>query len=344
MSIRPSAAADVSRLIGELISDDPQRRDLAAARLAVIGPRATTALLKVAGDAEQTAATRTAALDTLAAIGDARASTLALSLVTHADEGLAVAAIDLLGQVARSRDGRGTRALDALAALVTSADAQTTRRLAGLTALEGQPERLLKPLYEALAKDPASRVVARVTRRQTGAVESLETLVSQGLPSDPAVLAAVVREDADATGVTVLKKLVEAIRSRERAAGPDEQATWAAVRGAVHQQLAARGSRLALYDLRETLEAAHGPLPVGFLSAAAAIGDIACLTPLAHAWVQAAHVSGGTEDDDRWWREHLADAFRAIVGREAVTRRHPVLKKILEKWPAAGVLVAMAKR
>jgi len=109
------------------------------------------------------------------------------------------------------------------------------------------------------------------------------------------------------------------------------------VRGAVHQILASRSSRLALYDLRETLEQAKGPLPVGFLSAAAVIGDTACLTPLADAWVH-------TPADDRWWREHLADAFRSIVTREGLTRRAPALQKILAKWPAAGLLVAMAKR
>jgi hypothetical protein len=48
--------------------------------------------------------------------------------------------------------------------------------------------------------------------------------------------------------------------------------------------------------------------------------------------------------DDRWWREHLAEAFRAIVAREALTRRHPALKLILERWPSTGVLVAAAKR
>ena len=34
----------------------------------------------------------------------------------------------------------------------------------------------------------------------------------------------------------------------------------------------------------------------------------------------------------------------AIVAREALTRRHPALKSILERWPSAGVLVATAKR
>ncbi len=342
MSIKKSAAADIARLMEELVSGDAQRRDLAAARLAVIGTRATTALLALASNAAVAPAARVAAIETLDAIGDTRAATLAHTLATEpgiqpGDDALAVAAIDLLGQIAGGKDARATKAFDRLAALVVSAESPTTRRLAALTALEGQPEALLKPLYEALARDPASRVVARVTRRQAGAVESLEALVSQGLPGDPDVVAAVVRDDGDQTPVTILKKAVDATRVHERAAAPDVRARWSVVRGALHQHLAARNSRLALYDLRETLEQATGQLPVGFLSAASAIGDAACLTPLANAWVHAA-------EDDRWWREHLADAFGAIVKREALTRRHATLQKILTRWPSAGALVAMAKR
>jgi hypothetical protein len=89
--------------------------------------------------------------------------------------------------------------------------------------------------------------------------------------------------------------------------------------------------------LRETLERAEGPLPVGFLAAAASVGDAACLEPIAAAWASA-------PPDDHWWRDHLVDAFAAIVKREALTRRHPVLKRILERQPAAAVLVAMARK
>jgi len=338
MAIKRSASADIARLIDELVSGDAHRRDLASARLAVIGSRATTSLLALATDTARDVVVRTTALETLQAIGDSRAAALAHTLaVDPGDDGLAVAAIDLLGQIAKGNDTRATRAFDRLASIVVTSSAPTTRRLASLTALEGQPEKLLKPLYEALAKDPASKVVARVTRRQAGAVESLETLVAQGLPGDPDIAGAVVRDDGEKAALTTLKKAVEAIRVRERAAAsPDERARWAVVRGAVHQLLAARNSRLALYDLRETLEQVKGPLPVGFLSAAAVIGDTSCLLAIADAWVH-------TTADDRWWREHLADAFRSIVTREGLTRRHAVLTKILAKWPGAGVLVAMAK-
>ena len=110
---------------------------------------------------------------------------------------------------------------------------------------------------------------------------------------------------------------------------------WQAVRGLLHQHLAARGSRLAVYDLKETLTGMTGPLPVGFLAAAAAVGDADCLEPLAHAWLNAT--------DDAWWRAHLTEAFAAIVKREAIGRRHAAIKRILERHPAAGQLAALAK-
>jgi len=338
MSIRQSSAADVIRLIAELTGGDSQRREMALARLAVIGQRATTPLLAVATNSQQPIEARVAAFEALEAIGDGRALSAALAAVGQPLEAVAVAAIGVVGQVAREKDARGTRAFDHLAATALSVDSSTAVRLAALAALDGQPEKLLKPIYEALAKDPASKVVARVTRRQAGAVEPLDALVARGLPADPAVVAAVAREDGERAPLATLKRAVEIVRSRqEQAPDAETREQWAVVRGVLHQHLAARGSRLALYDLREALESATTLLPVGFLSAAAVVGDTSCLMPLARAWVDSAA-------PDRWWRDHLAEAFGAIVAREQLTRRHAVLKQILERWPSAGVLVARAKR
>ena len=338
MSIRPSSSADVARLMAELTSGEAQRREMALARLAVIGSRATTALVAVANDSAQHPDARVAAFEALEAIGDGRALAPALAALVAPNESVAAAGVGVLGRLAREKDARGTRAFDQLAALALSSGTATVIRLAALTALEGQPERLLKPIYAALAKDPASRVVARVTRRQAGALESLEVLVTKGLPADPDIAAAVARDDGERAPLTVLKRAVEAVRTREaQASDVATREKWTAVRGMLHQHLASRGSRLALYDLREGLEGATGLLPAGFLSAAAVVGDATCLTPLARAWVE-------STPHDRWWRDHLAEAFTAIVTREALTRRHPLLKLILERWPAAGVLVAAARR
>jgi hypothetical protein len=109
-------------------------------------------------------------------------------------------------------------------------------------------------------------------------------------------------------------------------------------RAAAHAVLAGRGSRIALYDLRETLEAAGDPLPVEFLTALTEVGDATCLEAIAAAYTKARSTRG-----DDWWRSHLADAFRAIVKREKITKRHAVMKKIEKRWPqAAGGLALKA--
>jgi hypothetical protein len=104
-------------------------------------------------------------------------------------------------------------------------------------------------------------------------------------------------------------------------------------RAAAHVTLAQRGSRLALYDLRESLEAARGGLPVEFLMAITLIGDATCLEAIA-----AAHSKA--KPKDAWWRRHLVEAFQAVVKREQITRRHAAMKKIEKRWP--GLLHDMA--
>jgi hypothetical protein len=177
-----------------------------------------------------------------------------------------------------------------------------------------------------------------MVRRQAGVMWSLEEIVDQAIPKEPDVMAAVVRDGAETASVSILHKALELVRGREAEVDEAGRNAWLAVRGQLHQALAERGSQMALYDLRETLE--RNParqLPVSFLAAAAKVGDVSCLETLAAAWIAAA--SG-----DRWWRDHVAAVFAAIVKREGLTRQHATLKKILTRYPAAGVLVATAPR
>ena len=109
------------------------------------------------------------------------------------------------------------------------------------------------------------------------------------------------------------------------------------MRAAVHVTLAQRHSRIALYDLRETLDAADAPLPVEFLAALSLTGDASCLEAIAGAYARSPG-SGRSQRD--WWRQHLLDAFRTIVAREGITRRHAVMKKIAKHWP--DVIIDMA--
>ncbi len=343
MPIRPSTAVDITRLIDELSSPDPLCRETAVARLAIAGSPAVSKLIAVADDARASTAARTGALRALEASGTKRAAPLALRLAAGADDDLAAAAIAILGRVAESAGDIATESFDRLAALATDRDAPTRRRLAALDELAELPAGLSALLYETLGADPNDEIRTRVTRAASGISGSLTELIAQGLPDDPAAVAAVVREDAAEVGVNALRQVLEAVRGYEaRAASADARMQWMATRGLVHQQLASRRSRLGVYDLREALTDARAPLPVGFLAAAAAIGDTSCLEPLAAAWVAAGASSADTPT--RWWREHLAEAFHAIVSREGVTRRNPVLTRILERHSGAGVLVAAAKK
>src|SRR5262249_36276281 len=103
---------------------------------------------------------------------------------------------------------------------------------------------------------------------------------------------------------------------------------WRAVRGTVHQALAARNSRLGLYDLRDSLLETDR-LPVSFLAAIEEIGDASCIETLAAAY------DASSRSGDTWWREHVAKAFRGIVLREGLTRRHSALKRAMARWPHA---------
>jgi hypothetical protein len=102
-------------------------------------------------------------------------------------------------------------------------------------------------------------------------------------------------------------------------------------RAAAHLALAERGSRLALYDLRESLNGT-ARLPVEFVAALSLVGDAGCLEAIAGAYARASE-AGRARDD--WWRQHLAGAFVTIARREKVTKRHAAMKKIEKRWKSA---------
>ena len=123
--------------------------------------------------------------------------------------------------------------------------------------------------------------------------------------------------------------------SRRGESGP-ARAEWTALRGAAHNALAHRGSRVALYDLKESLEAAREPLPVEFLASRDAIGDASCVESVAAAYARA--MEAGLRVDD-WWRQHLTDVFRAIAAREQVSRRTAAGKRITSRWREAAAIL-----
>jgi HEAT repeat protein len=299
LSLSPSAMpASTAALIAALSNPREADRESAIARLTVIGARAVDRLVQLASSSAPSTA-RAAALQTLERIADRRALTPALALAGDPDVEVALSAIGVARVFVRGRDG--IIAVDRLTAIAVDRSRSSVVRAAALAALKDLGAATIAPLLKRLADDPLLQLAEPTAMRAT--------LIA----SAKAPLAA-------------LLGIVEGIRQREQAAPRSERAEWTAVRGAAHELLAGRGSRIALYDLRETIERADQPLPREFITAVTRIGDATCLEAIA-----AAYAKG----KDVWWKKNLTDAFRAIAKRERITRRHLVMKKIEKRWPAA---------
>ena len=158
----------------------------------------------------------------------------------------------------------------------------------------------------------------------------------RGLDDDPGALRQAIVRGGATVPLPLVHRIIERVREREASEPAGRRPEWLRARAAAHVVLANRGSRLALYDLCESLKADAAPLPVEFLTALSLAGDPSCLEAIA-----AAH----QRSDDDWWRLRLSDSFRSIVERERITRRHAVMKRIQKRWGhAAKELIAPRSR
>jgi len=345
--IRRSSAVEIETLVADLDGTADMRRDAAVARLAIIGRRAVerlsaaVPLLSPAG--------RLAALQALEAIGDPRCVEVAIACLADPDREIGAAA----SAVARAclRTDAGTTVLDRLGGLVTDRTRAEEVRLLALEALAELPPGAIAPLLGALKDDPSEALRARTAQYRAPAVRpgrpsgvtTLEEVVAERLPPDPERLRALVAEQGREAPLPSLHRLVESIREKEAAVRrAPERAAWATARAVVHQALAARGSNVALHDLRETIERAEGPVAVEFLAALEAIGDESCLEPIVMAYARSAGASPSSRPD--WWQTHLAETFRAIVRRTRLTGRHSVMRRIRSRWPGAAAELLEPRR
>ena len=321
MVIKASSATEIRALISALASDDEVRREAGIARLAVIGARAVDALERAYDGADRI--TKVAILRTLESIADGRAAPIARRALAERGD-VAVAATAALRALLDSPHGpTGADALDALVATALDREADRRLRLAAFDALRDMPEGVRARVAEAVNADPDPRVKARALElpRDAAAADSIWQDALEGqLPDDPAVLREAAQTRAASAALSALQKLIEAIRAREGSAPRAARAAWQSLRGSLHQALALRGSRVAVYDLRETVSAARGALPTSFLAALHVVGDASCLEPIAVAYANA--------EPDEHWRVQLAAAFRAIAKREKITKRHAVMKRV----------------
>jgi hypothetical protein len=332
MPIKASAAAEIRQLTAALCGEDEVRREAAIARLAVIGPRAVDALLRTyATTADRD--TRIAVLRTLEPMSDRRTIAVARDAIGAGGD-LAQAATSALRGLLESQDDKaGTEALDVLVA--TAMDRSLTRsvRLSAVDALQGMPDAVRIRIAEALESDPDSILKTRASDLAAGnpATDAVwQDAVEGRLPDRPAALREAAQARAASAALGSIQKMIDAVRTREGAVdNPDRSAEWRNLRGALHQALALRGSRVAVYDLREALEGAHAPLPTSFLAALHVVGDQSCLEPIAAAYA-------GIGAVDARWKVQLAATFRAIARREKVTSRHAIAKRINSRWPNAA--------
>ena len=275
------------------------RREAAIARLRLAGPRAIGHLTHLL-QSEADAGARAAALKALDGIADRRAIEPALAALRDSEPEVVGAAAGVLRGWVAQEDG--TRVLEALSAVALDRDRPSALRLAALDALSDLPRAIVQPLIEQ-APTPTATMAA----------------------DDPDAVRGWVDERGATAALSELHAAVVHARDRERAAPAIRRQEWLLVRAAAHAALARRGSRVALYDLRETFDATAVPLPLDFLTAMTLIGDATCLEPMARAWAAA---SG-----EAWWRDRLKDAAGDIVRRVRLTGRNAVLKRVRAKWP-----------
>lgn len=338
MVIKASAATEIRALVAALGADDEVHRDSAIARLGIIGARAVDRLTDAYAKTTSRM-THLAILRTLEVIGDHRSAPLARQAIAEGGD-IAVAATGVLrALLSSSHTATATAALDTLIATTLDISRDRRLRLAAFDALQELPPNVRARVAEALGTDAARGLndvadLMSIADRDAARAEAVWKDAEEGrLPDAPGELREALATRGASAPLNALRGLVDALHARERAARDEEAGArheWLALRGAVHQALALRGSRLALYDLRETIEEGQTRLPASFLAALHVLGDASCLEPLATAW--GASEPDGTTDALRW-RQQLASAFRAITQREKITKRHAVMKKIAARWP-----------
>jgi HEAT repeat protein len=278
-----------------------------------------------------------AAFRALEGIGDPRGLQPALAAFVEPDFSIAVAALNAARTFLHS--SQGVEALDRFIELALDRRRSVAVRVAAIQALADLPEAMVKPVLTALQDDPDAEirnVLQPLPRRAAvNTIQRLEAAAEGSLPGEPEALRSAIVRSATSVPLLTLHQIVQRIRLHEGSLPRERRVEWMSTRAATHLALAHRNSRLALYDLRETIESSRERIPVEFFAAVTVIGDATCLEPIANAYSRAR---------DEWSRRQLADAFRAIIGREKLTRRHAVARKIEKRWPGSWAVLNNSER
>jgi hypothetical protein len=330
LAIRPSTAKEVGALIADLASPRAVVREAAVARLTVIGARAASALAAIVVDRHASPIARIAALRVFEATAASKGLGSALAAVGDTNDDVVQAAIAALATHVRGAEGAVV--VDRLTAIALDHQCAGPIREAAVRALLDLDTSSLRPLLTALRRDQSPEIAALVANRRAsqplpdGPGELLVRAVDGRLPADGEMVRRALARGGDVLTLPNVLTLIERLRDHERAQPAADRGQWQTARAAAHLALARRGSRIALYDLRETIEHAREPVAMEFLAALDTLGDASCVEAVAKAY-------GATKD--AWWQGHLARTFRTIVRREALTRRHAAVRRLKERDPRA---------
>jgi len=323
-------APSIAALVHDVVDGAPIAREAAVARLAIAGARAEGVVIQALAAADPRG--QAALLGVLERLATPRALAAAIDCLSAADPTVAAAAVAAVRPHLVSEDPDvASRALDALVTTGLDPARAEAARLAIIDALADAGTGAADALRARLRDDQNPRI-RRAVEDAAGpagvAGASQIEAVAADPGSDPLAVQRLIGEAGSQGGLAALHQLVLALGHRERTAATDaERAGWTLALGAAHHALAARGSRLARLDLRDALERTP-PERLGELVAAAeAVGDAACLAPLAAAW------TGGEGPT----RARVAAAFSAIMAREGLTHRHAAVKDVATRWPRAAV-------
>lgn len=314
------------------------------ARLAIIGRAALRQAVQRIGAAPD--AHRPRLLRVLERIGDPGILPTVRPFLAHDDADVATAAVDAMGALLDASDSHvSATALDALTATLLDTSRPDIVRLRAFDAITGTADRsstydtdIVEPLRAQLRRDTSAALREAAGGDQDGAGEhggdidrapdaELDAILARDLPGSPEEFRLLIAAAGTDAPLTTIHRAIERVRAHETSVAADDVEPWRVVRATAHLALAARGSRLAVYDLREALEKLGAHTPVGMLSALQQVGDASVLDEVADAWQAIG---------DPWFRDQLVAIFRAVVARERITKRHAIAKKLAARLPEAS--------
>lgn len=281
MPIVPSKGSEIKALIAGLGDRSAARREAALAKLTLLGERCVPYVVEALRS--PSSLVRGGALATLERVGSERALLHAWPLLADADAPVAMRAAQLAAARPDPRAAKPLgKALRSGRQEVARAAAETLARLQEQGVVEAL-EHLLEVLFDEDADDELRLValgpIARLPVAEAAPLlRRLAGTRSQRLSRAAASLHGA-RRPEDATAIPALHREIERLSAVPP--GRMDPAAAAAAKADVHLALARLDSRIALYDLREMLDARPLRSAGALLQAAGLIGDKSLVPTLA---------------------------------------------------------------